>query len=462
MKNFTKATALLLSLVMLQSGANVYAFVQQDVPQVHSESMTREESDQLVLEQYVHYVNSDEYENITELFSSTQRAFFEEFFSNSNNQVLGNGIYNVTEIKTYSLELLENDSETDDQNYSDIAAYLVYLECSVKESNQFFKEGDNYLKIVIGSEDGKRVIIELSVASDLLLDKFIEDNCSVEGDYEKYLEDRAEIFSELTDFEVVKVTEKNIGNDMGRASFSPKTISSYSFPSTIKVLNSTDEQIHTINFRDYCNVVCASEFGVGTDGTATVHMEALKAFSLCVRNFGWYRALYPYNATAGYNVTDNSTTQVYKWSLAENVETRFPRHVSAMTSVWNVMMFDGAKKLFIPAFRAGSYNGNQNSTESRFYQNGSNYLATELGYTYDEILHYYYDPALGTLISSGPIIVCESHFLSLTYTKSANGHGRACLTCGYIQLTPHTWVNNNNLSYSCSVCGYETTDIPLD
>ena len=44
---------------------------------------------------------------------------------------------------------------------------------------------------------------------------------------------------------------------------------------------------------------------IGTDGVTTPHMHALRANALCIRNVGWYRTLFPLNATGGYHLTDS-------------------------------------------------------------------------------------------------------------------------------------------------------------
>lgn len=279
----------------------------------------------------------------------------------------------------------------------------------------------------------------------------------LDAEVDTYVTERINVLENIESFETVVVEESEDGI-LNRATYIPKALTLYTFPSSIRVLKSSTQTVYNKNFKNYCYVVCASELAVGTDGTATVHTEALKAFSLCVRNLGWYRCLYPYNATAGYDVTDNTNTQVYDWNKEGLIDTTYTRHKSAVNAIWNVMMFDGAKKLFHPSYRAGSYNANTNSSSSMLYQNGANYLATERGYNYAQILHYYYDAAIGEQISYGPIIICSSHVRAINYSAVLQGHGYACRTCGQVELTAHTWVNYNSY-YKCSVCGYESTII---
>ena len=65
-------------------------------------------------------------------------------------------------------------------------------------------------------------------------------------------------------------------------------------------------------------------------------------------------------------------------------------------------MVSSGGKVFFASFWSGSYNDSGAGT-GRLRQNGSDYLATELGYSWSEILHYYYDnsaynnPNVGTV-----------------------------------------------------------------
>lgn len=237
----------------------------------------------------------------------------------------------------------------------------------------------------------------------------------------------------------------------------------YSYPPSIRVRNTSTDKTVVVDFKKYCNVVLVSEFGCGTDGTSAqkvVMPEAAKALAICVRNYGWYRYLYPYNPQGGYDVTDNTNTQCYNWNLSSTYQT-YSTQCDALNKIWNYMMFDSNKKLFLPGYGAGKYNGNKNSTKAIVMQNGANYLAREKKYRFDEILHYYYDnpPVSFTQISSGKIIVCESHTLSSKYTSTIYGHGHPCTYCGYYKEERHNWISFSTY-YKCSVCDRKETRIP--
>lgn len=237
-------------------------------------------------------------------------------------------------------------------------------------------------------------------------------------------------------------------------------MNSYALPSTITIKKTSTGTSSEIDFVIYCYVVAASEFAVGTDGTSYVGTEALRAFALCVRNFGWYRTIYPMSTTA-YDVTDSSSNcHNFDWNIynlkAAGIGQTYPRIVQAVTYIWKVMMFDSQKKLFLPPYYAGTYASGYiiRFGESNFSQNGANYWATEKGKTYKEILHYYFDNAKGVMISKGTIILCGTHSLTGSYYSSAKGHSKTCATCGYFStLSSHSYAVYNGI-VKCSVCGY--------
>lgn len=403
--------------------------------------------DEQLIDRYVQEVNSGQYSNVGALFVKEKADFLKEYLSDKENIVNHVGVCNVKNINSYRLINIGSD---DDQREN----YLLELDCEVYEPDLCFMDGMNYYDVVIVKEGTDRKIAEFSVASNLEEDTV--SNIEDEAYYKRML-----IASEGDTLQIQQPMEHICfdGNLIEiQANYSPTVLSSYTFPSTIKV-KKTGGGVYTLDFKSYCYVVSASEFNCGTDGNTTVNAEALKAFSLCVRNVAWYRCLYPYDANAGYNVTDNTDTQVYKWEYAAQVSSLFPQNVSAMNKVWSVIMLDKNKKLFMPSYRSGKYNGNKSSGESIFYQNGSNYLATELKYDYKQILHYYYDDAIGNLISAGPIIICSSHTASSNYYYDATSHWKTCTVCGKkLNVTGHNYIDSGTYK-TCRFCGYRTTNI---
>lgn len=424
------------------------------------------EADYRLVEQYMDFVNEGTYSSIVGLFNDKEAKSMEKFFSDKSNYKKSIGIYNVEEIIEFTLQPLDSVvSEVEYGEYEELQSYLLMLDCSVKKSNQFFMEGKNYFQLVTGIENGERKILELSVADISHLEDKLSINLlsdEVVEDFSEYEDQRSKILLENCGFKQITMEQEEILG-LARANYSPTKLSSYAFPSSIRVLNTSTNKSSRIDFRTYCYVVSASEFAVGTDGVTKVNGEALKAFSLCVRNFGWYRCLYPYKPSVNADVTDDTNTQTFKWSIYNSgvgkISQQYPQNVQKMSSVWNVMMFDSQKKLFLPPYRAGSYKTGYliALNESNFSQNGANYYATKLGKNYQQILHYYYDNAKGTLISKGNIIICSGHTMSGAYYTSSKGHAVTCKTCGYFSsLSSHSYKVYNGI-VKCSVCGYKNS-----
>ena len=418
-------------------------------------------TDEALVQTYVESVNDEEWLNLPGLFCAEEEFALQAILSEESNQTNHIGVYNVTQIHDYEMYEIEDYEGVEYSDYCNVVEYLLYFDCSVNESDVFFKEGDNYFRLVIGTEGNTRKILELSVASDDCLEKITETDSEILSvvEYTEYANDRNEVIDSLDGYETLVVQEEDNCNQgiSTAAQYGPKTLLSYAFPSTIKIRKTSDGQVYTRNFKNYCYVVLASEFSCGTDGEVLPHMNALRANALCIRNVGWYRTLYPLSATGGYHITDSSSNaQNYEWGYESTVSTTFSRQVTAVNNIWAVMMFDCDKKLFYAPYGSGSYNGNRNTTDPKLYQNGANYLATELGYDYKDILHYYYDNVNSEKITYGTIVICNYHNKATTYTARAEGHGQKCTTCGYIEFTAHTWKYCGSYN-ECTVCKYRTS-----
>lgn len=458
MKQFKGIAMISLCLIMMFNGVLLGMPNKENGDIAKQEGTNLVEKDEKVLDKYVDNVNKNLYAQLAKCFCGEEEKNLDKFFADAQNKKDHIGIYNVKYISDYGITEMENEEiEVFYDKFEDVKIYLVWLECSVKTSNQYHVDGNNYYQMVMVTENNKRKIAEFSVACEsIIFDAIGNDDFELtEEQYENYVCNRISMFEELDDFEVVAETDLNDGISL-MATYTPKTLSSYVFPTNIRVKNTSTGAIVSKNFKNYCYVVSAGEFGSGTDGATTVHIEALKAFSLCVRNLAWYRCLYPYSATAQYDI-DDKNDQVYNWSLESKLSS-FSKNKTAMDAVWNVMMFDGTLKLFYPSYRAGKYNASTSTSESLLYQNGANYLATVKGYDYKKILHYYYDSAVGEKITKGPIVICSSHKVLAAYYTTNTGHGHKCATCGYVRLSAHTWVKSVSY-YQCSVCGYKSQTV---
>ncbi len=68
------------------------------------------------------------------------------FFSDGNNKRENCGIYNVSYINGFELIDTQNYFAEEYVEYGDVKEYLLYFNCETKESNQYFKQGDNYFR----------------------------------------------------------------------------------------------------------------------------------------------------------------------------------------------------------------------------------------------------------------------------------------------------------------------------
>lgn len=130
-----------------------------------------------------------------------------------------------------------------------------------------------------------------------------------------------------------------------------------------------------------------------TEWVAAWPEESLKAGAQCVKFVGWYRVYNHKYYGQGFDVKDSTADQVYKPNTEKSNTTKAINAVDGE----GMMNSDGA--LFYPSYRAGDYD-NSGKNGGVCKQNGSHYLDKEKGYTYWEILKYYYD---NSDVSSGSI-----------------------------------------------------------
>lgn len=108
-----------------------------------------------------------------------------------------------------------------------------------------------------------------------------------------------------------------------------------------------------------------------------------------IKMCGWWAKAGRYRALLGCDIKNGDVA--YK-SYNEATYANQVAILEAVTAMDGYYMVSSSGKLFYAAFWAGeetSTTGGQGSGKATQY--GSNYLATELGYTWQEILHYYYD-----------------------------------------------------------------------
>ncbi len=156
------------------------------------------------------------------------------------------------------------------------------------------------------------------------------------------------------------------------------TYSKYSYPSSISVkLNKTgNSKIVSVNFETYIKNTLPNEWYASWDHAS------LRAGAYCVKMVGWYRKIKPVSSSGGYDVTQG--TQKYV------PDTEVTATNNAVNYIKGYGMADSTNKIFYPEYAAGTEGSAGKQSGGQLKQWGSQYLASEKGYTYKQILNYYY------------------------------------------------------------------------
>lgn len=138
-------------------------------------------------------------------------------------------------------------------------------------------------------------------------------------------------------------------------------------------------------------------------GNAGYDTNALKANIIAVKMCGWWAIEAEYRRKA-YGCDIIYGDVAYKSKInTTSANTQIVQDAVSDLAGWRmVSSSDTGAKLFYASYFAGSANTTGKGT-GRLRQNGSNYLADSLGYSWKDILHYYYDnssynnPNVGTV-----------------------------------------------------------------
>ncbi len=219
-----------------------------------------------------------------------------------------------------------------------------------------------------------------------------------------------------------------------------------SCPNSI-IMKDENGTISTVSFYDYLfNVVC-NEIG----NMSSFADNAVYANVIAVKMIGWWAAVKHCYSSDGYDLKYGIVAFMSTNAADSNGQARMAQAINAMHHYYMISSISTGGKLFSANYLAGNYNANyQGSGILRQY--GSDYLADN-GYTWQQILHYYYDSSSYNHPDCGTVqIKCTSHNYG-SYLSNTTHHWRKCSDCGAesAHLT-HSWVSHTYYE-QCSVCG---------
>lgn len=392
--------------------------------------------DLAIIKEYFSTVNDKKYKDSFRFLANEFRN--ESIELSEQMQNLGCGIYSIKSIDVDNIEILadltcaeinniSDSARKNNGNLSRIKAYLVKCKMSVCDTlqdgtfNEFFFNGLNYYVITIGLQNGNRRIADCRLP---LPDTVLQHETLSKASC--YLQQR---FPGGVGIQLSPVHESNLKLET--------CAHGSQMPSSIKIYTRThgNGSIVTSNFKEYCMYVAAAEIGyTGRDS------DFYRACVIPIRNYGWYRYLNP--RASGYHVYDDSSDQNYDPSNKKYSD--YLGIVSGVNYTWEIMMFTYSGRLFKSEYR----NAEQSQYSGRLSHIGANNRANQ-GWSYKQILHYYYDESAGT-----PVLICDNHNLTNTTIVLNNQyHDRYCSTCACYITESHNWVTVGN-NKVCSFCGH--------
>jgi hypothetical protein len=174
-------------------------------------------------------------------------------------------------------------------------------------------------------------------------------------------------------------------------------------PSSIRVYRVQLGRVDTVDFKFYVKHVLPSEW------LPSWNVNSLRAGAVAAKTFAWYQLIVPKYPTRGYDVRDDTSDQVYNPNLS------YASTDAAVDFTWNTTLTrNGA--IFESQFCAGAYNASKTAGQcNELYgsnfplgnymsQWGSQYLAANLGYTWPQILTFYYNNVVVGNASGWPLL----------------------------------------------------------
>lgn len=303
-----------------------------------------ENEELLIIQQYWNMVNSEDWYNWKNLYSPAVKEEYEQLISNENNFTNNVGILTVSSASVVSISQVAYEDipsiysewvgQIEDDTICDY--YVVDVQLSVNADNGFFTDGINSFLFAI---------------------EITENNSFV--------------------YAVSSWKRNKIKEDLGFGFMSYAPEPDYI---TVKYENGTIETISLWNF--VFNVTCNE---IGNMG---YNRDALNANALAIKMCGWWAVEGNFYLVGGYHIPNG------KVNIKTVNDATYGNQLTIQGVVAYIMDYEALSsndKLFYMAYQAGSYNSNKHPLGGQLMQNGSNYLATELGWDWKHILHYYYD-----------------------------------------------------------------------
>lgn len=299
--------------------------------------------------------STGEWNTWSSYYADSVKDQYVDFVNNANNLTDHVGILTVSSAEVIDIQKVDNSfvpvlpeliSYIESGNYE---TYFVSMNMDVKENTEYFNDGINYKLVILVNDNGNwKVGAQINAPE--------------------------EIYGKET---------RGIGYGL---------LTPGSMPTTINVRDSGGTVHRNVNFTSFIKNVCQNEIG-----NMGYHAAAIKANAMAIKMAGWWAKVAQYRDTYGADIMYGDVAYVPGTTSNASVNSA----VNAIADYRCVSSSATGSKLFFTSYFAGN-NDNSGAGSGRLRQNGSNYLANS-GYSWRDILHYYYDnssynnPNVGTV-----------------------------------------------------------------
>lgn len=381
MTRMKKLTSVLLAVVMAM-GLMMPAWASIENIQ---EGLTAEETVYAV----VNAENMNDWNKYLSFMCTEERVSYEGFINDPENVQNHIGLFNIksaeiTEIKELPLNEMGNfifNYSSYEQQYKKLATFLVGINYETYEEDKYHFNGVNYRLFVLGMENGRWCVLEMSDAplKSLTL-AGLSFNSTSEMTAQNILDKREmgiiiNADGELLDVNgIEEAAAVNILSGTTRAA-----VNDHVCPTKIIVFRQATQKRSQHTFDYYIRNVLPNEW------YPTWPYESLKAGAMGVKMIGWYFVYSPKYPDKGADVDDSTNTQVFIEGTAVSSTNQ------AINNTTGIGLEQSTGELLLTPYRDGT-NGQPGTQSSGIMsQWGTKYWAEKGTKNYLGMLHYYYD-----------------------------------------------------------------------
>lgn len=346
---------------------------------------------------FVDAMDNQDWDSYINLLPSDQQEEMQVFIDNFDST--NTGVFNILAAEIVSIDEVDVNHSRYTYDYKEkygdnLKSYLVGINFDVKEDCIYSYDGLSMFFVTVGKENREWKVLEIPRADvstvesvypeptdeilyTVQLQKLREKGIWLNND-NAVLEIEPEAKAN-----VAAISRMNAGSDLTSLAASDDQ---FTRPTIITVWMARLQQVREVEFYDYCKSVLYTEWGAANLTTGAPHpMAALEAGAQCVKMRAWYNAKHTSTWTHGCMV-NNTVDGNYQPGYQNERTTQAINNVGGI----GIQTYDGqVMNTYFMASPSGA-NGYHGGICG---QNGSIWLANNYGYTWEDIIHYYFDYA---------------------------------------------------------------------